>query len=268
MRLNFWQQAGRKTSANENWTYIADASPFIDAGGYLTEAVGYEGRHGLFETLLLPRMLTPCSVAFGSYFASVSRQRMTLRFYRGLSTSVTKSVHLGDIEILVVPPELGGPYPFDLNVAIDRRRNLCVSAKRPRSGTPILIQRTKSPLPNPKPSNIADPPQRLAYPICVVSLGEELTELIPSGVDLPYTHTEQFANAQDNQTSFGLEFAQARLGAAIGICSVSLGDLPPMPRGRLAITLSLHVSTEKQLTIGASIASCGHQREFGPYRVY
>jgi molecular chaperone DnaK len=99
--------------------------------------------------------------------------------------------------------------------------------------------------------------------LSVVAAGR-VTPVIQRGARLPAKQARTFATSQDNQRSVKVrvvqgEHTEADKNVLVGVFEV--GDLPPMPRGEVKISVEFQVNTDGLLEVTATDEVTGKRRE-------
>jgi molecular chaperone DnaK (HSP70) len=251
----------------KEFTLAGDASSMVDEAGYLREALGLESQGGLFSTLLLSGCGVPCSASYGFTTSIDNQKRLAIKLFRGTSNFTAEDIHIGDFEVVSIPPSPKGEILIDIRFSITSEKNLMLSARVKATGALLPIKPTILPETAPPPLEPKGTWGILDYPIGIVTVGESFSELISSGARLPQLHSDTFANALDNQTSVYIELVQRRPEGVEQIAVITVSDIPPAPKGVLQITITISVNREKELRVKATIPEKNYVREFGPFPV-
>jgi molecular chaperone DnaK (HSP70) len=93
------------------------------------------------------------------------------------------------------------------------------------------------------------------------------SEMIPAGATLPKTYSDSFGNAKDNQTAIEITIAQKDATGTEKIVVAVIDKLPPRPKGKLNVIVTITVDINKQLRLKATVPDSGYIKELGPFPV-
>jgi Hsp70 protein len=103
--------------------------------------------------------------------------------------------------------------------------------------------------------------------IGIVTVGDTFTEIIPARQKLPHTYSDSFANGQDNQKAIEITLAQKDRSGTEKIVVAVIDNLPPKPKARLRLIVTVKIDSQKKLTLKATVPETGYLKEFGPFPV-
>ena len=93
------------------------------------------------------------------------------------------------------------------------------------------------------------------------------SEMIPAGKNLPQTYSESFGNATDNQDAIRITIVQKDASGSEQILVADIDNLPPRPKGKLNVIVTLTVDATKQLRLKATVPETAYVKQFGPFPV-
>ena len=93
------------------------------------------------------------------------------------------------------------------------------------------------------------------------------SEMIPAGQSLPRTYSDSFGNATDNQSAIEITIAQKDASGTEKIVVAVIDKLPPRPKGKLNVIVTITVDANKQLRLKATVPETGYVKQFGPFPV-
>ena len=93
------------------------------------------------------------------------------------------------------------------------------------------------------------------------------SEMIPAGKTLPQTYSESFGNAADNQAAIRITIVQRDSSGTEQILVADIDNLPPRPKGKLNVIVTVTVDANKQLRLKATVPETAYIKQFGPFPV-
>ena len=115
----------------------------------------------------------------------------------------------------------------------------------------------------------ADDLSILKLPIGIATSASNFTELVPAGITLPYTFSDLFANAHDNQQVITITLSQKKpKGELVTITDFNAYDLPARSKGTLHLKLTIEINENNELFISLTSIKENYSKAMGPFRVY
>lgn len=93
------------------------------------------------------------------------------------------------------------------------------------------------------------------------------SEMIPAGKALPQTYSESFGNATDNQAAIRMTIVQKDASGSEQIVVADIDKLPPRPKGKLNVIVTITVDANKQLRLKATVPETAYIKQYGPFPV-
>ena len=88
--------------------------------------------------------------------------------------------------------------------------------------------------------------------------------MIPAGKGLPQVYSDSFGNAEDNQSAIRITIVQKDSSGSEQIVVADIDKLPPRPKGKLNVIVTITVDTNKQLRLKATVPETAYIKNFGP----
>lgn len=117
-------------------------------------------------------------------------------------------------------------------------------------------------------------PAAIKYAIGIRTADGQFSQLIPAGTALPASHVQIFTNADESQTAIEITLAQSKEPAASAagkepaiVAKFNIDGIPPMPKGKLQLMVTMKVEADRKLRVKAQITDGEFNREFGPFDV-
>lgn len=125
-----------------------------------------------------------------------------------------------------------------------------------------------------KPAAENQPSASLKYAIGIRTADGQFSQLIPAGTALPASHVQTFTNADESQKAIEITLAQPKdpPGSAAAkepavVAKFNIDGIPPMPKGKLQLMVTMKVEPDRKLRVKAQIPDGEFNREFGPFDV-
>lgn len=93
------------------------------------------------------------------------------------------------------------------------------------------------------------------------------SEMIPAGKGLPQVYSDSFGNAEDNQSAIRITIVQKDSSGSEQIVVADIDKLPPRPKGKLNVIVTITVDTNKQRRLKATVPETAYIQNFGPFPV-
>ena len=124
-------------------TVVENASPAVGTDGKLAQSIGIETLGGVFTPLLSQGTAVPCSVSEIFSTAVDNQNQITVKPYRGTAKLVADCDHLGQFQVVGIPPAPRGTPQIEITFAV-RDGTVLLSARDIASGTPMQIKKMES----------------------------------------------------------------------------------------------------------------------------
>jgi molecular chaperone DnaK (HSP70) len=108
---------------------------------------------------------------------------------------------------------------------------------------------------------------KLRYPIGIQTVGEEFSELIPSGKPLPTVFSETFSTGADDQETVQIAIWQKTDHGLELVTDILVKELPRAPKATVRVVVTLTIDGSKNLRVKATVVDTAKVHEFGPYPV-
>ena len=93
------------------------------------------------------------------------------------------------------------------------------------------------------------------------------SEMIRAGKLLPQTYSETFGTSADNQSAIRITIVQEDASGSEQIVVADIDNLPPRPKGKLNVIVTIAVDVNKQLRLKATVPEASYVKQFGPFPV-
>ena len=119
-------------------TVVETDSPAVGADDKLVESIGIETYGGTFTPLLFEGTATPCSVSEIFSTAVANQDEIMLSLYRGTAREVADCDHIGQFQVVGIPPAQAGTPQIEITFTV-HGDTVLLSAKDLTTGTSLRI---------------------------------------------------------------------------------------------------------------------------------